>query len=114
MGLVRDTAGYRLVPIAEAVGAGNVDAVAGRVEPGYGLSVVPLRYVSAQALMPLLDSFATRAGSVRADPGRNLLLIQGSGPERRAPSIPCSSSMPTGCAASRSVSIRSATVRLSH
>jgi general secretion pathway protein D len=82
--LIRDAAGYRLVPLAEAVGAGNADAGVSRVEPGYGLSVVPLRYVSAQAVMPLLDSFATKSGAVRADPGRNILLIQGTGPERRA------------------------------
>lgn len=81
--LIRDGAGYRLAPIAEAVGAGNADARAGRAEAGYGLSVVPLRFVSAQAVMPLLDSFATRTGAVRADPGRNMLLIQGTGAERR-------------------------------
>ncbi len=72
------------MPIAEAVGSGNADAGVARAEPGYGLSVVPLRYVSAQTLMPLLDSFATKTGAVRADPGRNILLIQGSGAERRA------------------------------
>jgi general secretion pathway protein D len=31
----------------------------------------------------MLDSFAVRPGQVRADPVRNLLLIQGTGPERR-------------------------------
>jgi general secretion pathway protein D len=82
--LVRETAGYRLVPLAEAVGAGNVDRMAARAEPGYGVSVIPLQYVSAQTLIKLLDGFATKTGAVRADPGRNLLLIQGSGAERRA------------------------------
>src|SRR6185437_702458 len=52
-------------------------------EPGYGVSVVPLQYVSAQTLLKLMDSFATKAGTVRADTARNLLLIQGSGAERR-------------------------------
>ncbi|MFS8039329.1 type II secretion system secretin GspD [Xanthobacter sp. AM11] len=80
--LVRDPAGYRLVPLAEAAGAGGMD-VSGRPEPGFGVSVVPLRFVSAEALMPLIDSFATKGGSVRADPGRNLLLIQGTAPERQ-------------------------------
>jgi general secretion pathway protein D len=80
--LVRDTAGYRLVPLVEAVGAGNVDGA--RAEPGYGISVVPLQHVSAQTLIKLLDSFATKPGAVRADSGRNMLLIQGSGAERRA------------------------------
>ena len=31
----------------------------------------------------MMDSFATRPGVVRADATRNLLLIQGTGPERR-------------------------------
>jgi general secretion pathway protein D len=81
--LVRDAAGYRLVPLADAVGAGNIDAQSALAEPGYGISVVPLHYVSAQTLIKLLDTFATRPGMVRADPARNMLLIQGSGAERR-------------------------------
>ena len=81
--LVRDNSGYRLIPLGEAVGAGNVDAAGASAEPGYGISVLPLQYVSAPTLLKLLDSFALKPGSVRADPGRNLLLIQGTGAERR-------------------------------
>ena len=81
--LVRDTAGYRLTPVGDAVGSGRVDAAAASPEPGYGVSVVPLQYVSAQTVLKLMDSFATKAGMVRADTTRNLLLIQGSGAERR-------------------------------
>jgi general secretion pathway protein D len=81
--LVRDTAGYRLVPLGDAAGTGNVDSNTDRPEPGYGISVVPLQYVSAQTLLKLLDSFALKPGTVRADSGRNMLLIQGSGAERR-------------------------------
>ena len=79
--LLRDAAGYRLIPLGEAIGSGNVDAA--RAEPGYGISVVPLQHVSAQTLIKLLDSFATKPGMVRADPARNILLIQGNGAERR-------------------------------
>jgi general secretion pathway protein D len=81
--LIRDTAGYRLTPLGDAVGAGRVDVSASSAEPGYGISVVPLQYVSAQTLLKLMDSFATKAGTVRADPTRNLLIIQGTGAERR-------------------------------
>ena len=81
--LIRDTAGYRLTPLGDAVGAGRVDTAASGAEPGYGISVVPLQYVSAQTLLKLMDSFATKPGTVRADPTRNLLLIQGTGAERR-------------------------------
>ena len=82
--LVRDTGGYRLIPLGDAVGSGKVDSNGSGPEPGYGVSVIPLQYVSAQTLVKLLDSFALKPGMVRADSGRNLLLIQGSAPERRA------------------------------
>ena len=81
--LVKDTVGYRLIPVSDAVAGGNLDSEAARAEPGYGISVVPLRYVSAATLIKLLDSFATKPGSVRVDTARNILLIQGSGAERR-------------------------------
>jgi general secretion pathway protein D len=82
--LVKDVQGYRLIPLGDAVGAGNLDTAEARAEPGYGVSVVPLRYVSASTLIKLLDSFATKPGTVRADTTRNMLLIQGSGAERKA------------------------------
>jgi general secretion pathway protein D len=81
--LLHDTAGYRLTPLGDAVGAGRIDAAGSSPEPGFGVSVVPLQYVSAQTLLKLMDSFATKAGTVRADVTRNLLLIQGTGAERR-------------------------------
>src|SRR5262249_49439855 len=81
--LVRDARGYRLIPAAEAVGTGSVDS-AGNPEAGYGISVVPLQHVSAPTVMKLLDSFATKPGMVRADPSRNLIVVQGNGSERRA------------------------------
>ncbi|MGB6400275.1 MAG: secretin N-terminal domain-containing protein, partial [Bradyrhizobium sp.] len=80
--LVRDSAGYRLTPLGDAVGTGRVDSAAANPEPGYGVSVVPLQYGSAQTILKLMDSFATKPGSIRADSTRNLLLIQGTGAER--------------------------------
>jgi general secretion pathway protein D len=81
--LVHEGAGYRLTPLGDAVGTGRVDSAAASPEPGYGVSVVPLQFVSAPTILKLMDSFATKPGSVRADPTRNLLLIQGTGAERR-------------------------------
>jgi general secretion pathway protein D len=84
--LVRDTAGYRLLPAAEAVGSGGVDRAGAdsRPEAGYGITAIPLQFVSVQTVTKLLDSFAMKAGTIRADSVRNILLIQGSGAERRA------------------------------
>jgi general secretion pathway protein D len=80
--LVRDNAGYRLMPQGDAVGAGGLDA-GRRADPGYGISVLPLQYVSAQTLLKLVDSFASRPGMVRANPNHNLILVQGTGSERQ-------------------------------
>jgi general secretion pathway protein D len=81
--MVRDRNGYRLIPAADATGSGFVDTDAA-TQAGYGVSVVPLRYVSAQAMLKLLDGFGVKPNSVRVDNARNLIIIQGTGPERRA------------------------------
>jgi general secretion pathway protein D len=81
--LVRDrSGGYRLLPANEAV-PGGVDR-AGTAEAGQGISVVPLRYVSAQTVFKLLDAFGVKATTVRPDTGRNTLIITGSGSDRGA------------------------------
>jgi general secretion pathway protein D len=79
--LVRERTGYRLVPAPEAVGSTGVDRTP---EAGYGITVIPLQYVSVQTVMKLLDTFASKPGAIRADQSRNLLLVQGTGAERRA------------------------------
>ena len=81
--LVREARGYRLVPAAEAVGSGAIDGTRG-LEAGFGISVVPLQFVAAQTLTKLLENFASKPGMVRADPARNLVVIQGNGADRRA------------------------------
>ena len=81
--MVRDrSGGYRLLPANEA-GPGGLDRP-GSAEAGQGISVVPLRYVSAQTVFKLLDAFGVRATTVRPDSGRNTLIITGSGSDRQA------------------------------
>jgi general secretion pathway protein D len=81
--MVRDrSGGYRLLPANEA-GPGGLDR-AGSAEAGHGISVVPLRYVSAQTVFKLLDAFGVKATTVRPDTGRNTLIITGSGSDRQA------------------------------
>lgn len=79
--LIRDNAGYRLIPQGEAAGSGAINGTE-KAEAGYGVSVVPLQYVSAATILKLVDSFVTKPGMVRADATRNVILIQGSGSER--------------------------------
>jgi general secretion pathway protein D len=80
--LVRDAQGYRLIPTAEAVAAGSADW-ASDPSAGYGISVIPLQFVSAQTLIKLLDNYAAKPGTVRAEPSRNLIIVQGNSADRR-------------------------------
>ena len=75
--------GYRLIPAGDAQGAGPTMRVGADEQAGYGISVVPLRYTSAQTILKLLDSFAIKPGMARADTDHNLILVQGSGTERQ-------------------------------
>ena len=78
--LVKEGGLYKVVPMGEALGSGAIDRDAR--QPGYGISVLPLRYVSAQVVMRAIDSFAAKPGAAKVDPARNLLLVQGSSTER--------------------------------
>jgi general secretion pathway protein D len=81
--LVRDGQSYRLIPAQDAVANGPIDS--GQApEPGYGISVVPLQFVSATTLTKLLENFAAKPGMIRADPSRNLIVIQGNASDRQA------------------------------
>ena len=79
--MVRDGAGYRIAPLSDG-GPGSVDV--GNVEPGYGLTVIPLQYVSGATLSKLLEGFASRPGAIRTDPAGRILLVVGTGPERQS------------------------------
>ena len=53
----------------------TLDAEAGGVaEPGYGLSVIPVKYVSGATLSRLMEGFAARPGAIRTDPSGRLLV----------------------------------------
>jgi general secretion pathway protein D len=79
--LMRDGELYRVVPEGSAVAQwGDV----GDARAGYGISILPLRFVSAQTLISLIDGFGTRPGSVRAEAARNLLIVLGNSADREA------------------------------
>ncbi len=81
--LVKEGGIYKVVPAGEALGNGVVDRQnKATTEAGYGMTVMPLRYVSANVVLKALDSFAIKPGMARVDATRNLLLIQGPSTER--------------------------------
>ncbi len=80
--MVRNASGYRIAPANEG-GVGAVDG-SDSAEPGYGLTVIPLQYVSGTTLSKLLEGFATRPGAIRTDPSGKLLIVVGTGSERQS------------------------------
>ena len=80
--IVRSGNLVKIVPIPEAGSAGAISVGAG--EPGFGVSLVPLRYTSASTVAKTAESFLSRPGAIRVVQSRNLLLIQGTTEERQA------------------------------
>ena len=77
---------YKIVPAA-TVRAGapvkfNYAAERKQLGPGYGISVLPLKHVSADEMIRLLASFVTQPGALRTEANRNLLLIRGTTSQR--------------------------------
>lgn len=72
-------AGYRIVPAAAGLGTVNLGAGG----PGYGVSVVPLRYVSAATMSKLVSGFVADADGLRFDATRNTMIVKGPGPKRQ-------------------------------
>jgi general secretion pathway protein D len=77
---------YAILPLEEVRGAADVTPLGGpdmRVNPGFGLTIVPLRYISAQNAAALIQPLVPRADDIRVDIAGNLVLFSGSSPERQ-------------------------------
>lgn len=81
--MVRESDRLRLMPANEAFGTAELDQGI-TIQPGYAVTVFPLKNVSASTILPLLENFVARPGMVREDPGRNALIFQGTAAERTA------------------------------
>jgi general secretion pathway protein D len=79
--VVRDGKLVKIVPIADATGHALIK---GAGEPGFGVSIVPLHYISASTVAKTAENMLARPGAIKADTARNLLLIQGTASEREA------------------------------
>ena len=83
--LISDQSGYRIVPIGELQGQTTIEPLGGGVEAlptGYGITIVPLRYISVGSILELLGPAKDLPGQVRADPQRNVLIVAGTSAER--------------------------------
>ncbi|TPJ56111.1 type II secretion system protein GspD [Mesorhizobium sp. B2-6-4] len=81
--MMRESDRLRLIPANEAFGAAQLDPGT-TIQPGYAVTVFPLKNVSASTILPLLENFVARPGMVREDPSRNALIFQGTAAERTA------------------------------
>ena len=83
--LIQSDGNFKIVALQEVLDGEMGTADIGRnVSPGYGVNAIPLRYIGANNLMELLDSFIARSGTVRATKAGNMILIRGPAEERRA------------------------------
>jgi general secretion pathway protein D len=80
--LVHDGSFVKIVPLGDAAAHASVSIGAG--EPGFGVSVVPLRYVSATTVAKTADNLLGRPDAIRVDAARNLVFVQGTASERSA------------------------------
>jgi general secretion pathway protein D len=85
--LIFGDGGYRIAPLGEVAGGGEAAfsvAPEDAALPGFGVSVLPLQNVSAEAVTKLLESFIAKGGSVKAETTGNLLLIRGPSRDRQS------------------------------
>jgi general secretion pathway protein D len=71
---------FKVVPIDQALAAGampDVEPLPDAGTRGFGVQVVPLRFVSATELAPVLQPFNPPGGTIQVDAVRNLLLLAG-------------------------------------
>jgi general secretion pathway protein D len=78
--LLRTPQGYQIRPLAAALQATTspqLATVPTSLPLGYSVAVVPLRYVGVRDIQKLLEPFAPPGSVIRADEGRNVLVLAG-------------------------------------
>ena len=77
---------YRIMPVDAAIGRTQVVPLGGKpvqVRPGYGITIVPLRNISATSAAQFIQPLVASPEDIRIDPGRNAILFSGTGVERQ-------------------------------
>ena len=87
LALVQQNDLYRIVPAADAprqAGAPMIATPGAAVSPGFGLEIVPLRYVAAGQMQTLLQPLVPSGSIISVDASRNILMIAGTTDQRAA------------------------------
>ncbi len=77
---------YAVVPAEAAIGRPEVVPLGGEppvLRPGYGVAVVPLRFISVGTAANLVQPLLRRPEDLRLDEGRNILIVAADGVERQ-------------------------------
>jgi general secretion pathway protein D len=78
--LVRKDGVYQILPLAKAARAVSLsDAGGAPPRSGFATQIVPLRFASAEEVGRILEPYVPDGGSLRAVPGRNILIVAGPG-----------------------------------
>ncbi|MCE9521374.1 MAG: hypothetical protein K8S25_02945, partial [Alphaproteobacteria bacterium] len=83
--IVRADNVYNVVPAAEAqkrVDGFDLVGTAAARQPGYGVEIVPLRFIAAVEMKKILEPVSPPGGVLSTDTTRNFVFIAGTGPER--------------------------------
>jgi general secretion pathway protein D len=86
LALVKRAGVYNILPLADARRqSGTIGTPHHAIgEPGFGVQIVPLKYVAASQMQHLLEPLVPSQAVVYADASRNFLVIQGTEAERAA------------------------------
>lgn len=79
--LIREGTLYKIVPLANAkkmLGSPAVGGVGKNRSTGYGVQIVPLRYVAASEMIKILQTISDDKENIKSDDARNLILLSGS------------------------------------
>lgn len=81
--LVKEAGMYKIIPAANALSSGVAPRLrsAQQGQPGYGVRIVPLKFISATEMEKILAPFAPEGGILRVDTARNLLMLAGTSRE---------------------------------
>lgn len=83
LALVHSNGIYEIMPLADAHKQAGANAPARVTNTlGYGMEVVHVKYVGAQALAKLLEPISNAEGTIRVDATRNDLIIEGTAQQR--------------------------------
>ncbi len=72
---------FHVMPAKDAVRQIGDISMSDNLRPGFGVYVVPLKFVSAREMAALVRPFAPEGGIVRVDSARNLLILSGTDQE---------------------------------